>query len=205
GANTYTGTTAILGGTLLVDGSLSPYSNVSVGDGTVLGGTGVAEGTISVERATTPTVVNAPAGNTLIEVSPQAENLDNSSSGLTVNGNGSDQLIVNDQASTHMSDWQVDATSMAQTYILSNRSGSFLVTRTINYSNVGNLTINAGQYGNTITLSPTAHNLDELPHTVSTSQGSVTINGGGTDALILKDQNDPSPLFGYEITDRAVT
>ncbi|WP_202921738.1 autotransporter-associated beta strand repeat-containing protein [Anatilimnocola aggregata] len=47
-ANTYSGATAVNGGTLLVDGSLAAASAVMVTSGTTLGGTGTVNGPISV-------------------------------------------------------------------------------------------------------------------------------------------------------------
>jgi autotransporter-associated beta strand protein len=205
GPNTYTGSTAVLGGTLLIDGSLSPSSPVSVGNGTTLGGTGVAEGPISVENenATFPTIVNAPHGNALIEVSPQTENLDSFSNGLIVNGNGTDQLVINDQNSRNDSvEYFVANTTL--TRIGTDSSGSRPIA-SITYSGLSSLVLNPSSYRNEVfvesTAVPTTVNagtgtdlidVSRLDENLDDINGLLTVNGNGSAALIVNDQNSPS-------------
>ncbi|MGH7139683.1 MAG: hypothetical protein ACREHD_28420, partial [Pirellulales bacterium] len=59
--------------------------------------TGALPDFVFVESTAAPTTVNAGGGNVLVDVSARAENLDNLPAALTVNGNGADALLVNDQ------------------------------------------------------------------------------------------------------------
>ena len=67
GQNTYTGSTTVSGGTLLVNGSLGGTSGVSVAAGAVLGGTGSINATIAgaglVSPGTSPGITTAAAVN----------------------------------------------------------------------------------------------------------------------------------------------
>jgi hypothetical protein len=155
-------------------------------------------------RGITNLVIDTGHGRNTITLSPTAQDLDelphsvttllgSSEGSVTIHGGGSDTLILDDQHSTYASTWTATGSTVTRSYHL----GGFFpetVTSSVNYSGVADLVLNAGSGGNTITLSPMAHNLDELPHTVGdplfAREGSVTIHGGGTDTLILNDQSN---------------
>jgi Ca2+-binding RTX toxin-like protein len=131
---------------------------------------------------------------------------------VTVNGGaGSNSLILDDQNNVAASSWSVTGTTVKRSHGL---GGLVLgsVSAVINYSNVANLTLNGGKANTTFTLSPTAQDLDELPHSSFSgviggggTQGSVTLNGGsGSNSLILDDQNNTA-VSSWDVTGKSVT
>jgi Ca2+-binding RTX toxin-like protein len=171
-------------------------------------------------------ILHAGKGDDTITLSPTAENLDelpglNVSSpfplssltnSLTVDGgSGNNMLILDDQNTPIGSSWAVTGNNVTRSY--SKRLGLLfeLVSSSINYSNVAHLALHAGKGNDTITLSPTALNLDGLPGTneiplLFGSTGSTfTVDGGaGTNSLIFDDQKNPFNS-GWNVTDNSVT
>jgi autotransporter-associated beta strand protein len=199
GPNTYTGLTTVLAGTLLVDGALSPDSDVSVGDGAVLGGAGTVDGTISVESSLAPTLINAPGGSAAIEVSPRAENLDSFSGGLTVNGNAHDRLIIHDQNDPNgFTQYFLTGTALTR---LSVDDFGLLHTATITYSNVASLELDTGSRTNFIYVDGTSTvttifagsgNVSIAVATLAESLdgflASLIVHGNTTDSLMIDDR-----------------
>jgi autotransporter-associated beta strand protein len=64
GANTYTGSTTVNAGTLIVDGSLSGTSSILLASGARLGGDGTIAGTMTVENGAILTPGNSPGTTT---------------------------------------------------------------------------------------------------------------------------------------------
>jgi hypothetical protein len=159
--------------------------------------------TVNIEDtvAGKPVRVFLGSGTDFVNISQFANNLDNIQATVSVTGAvpaGTSTLTVNDQNN-----------ASRRTYDLSAGTVNFFHSGVlINYSAVDNLALNAAHGPNLITLSPTAHNLDELPHSfgnpIDPTPGSVTIHGGGSDTLVLNDQNN-SHASTWTATGSAVT
>jgi acrosin len=121
-------------------------------------------------------------GGSSFNVTPIGQNLDTLPATFNITGGkSSDSLILNDQANSLFASWSITGANVTRT-----SAGLFFLVDTVNYSHIGNLTVNGGSGGSEFDLSPTARNLDELP-------ANVTVNGGGSsDAAVLDDQNNPN-------------
>jgi hypothetical protein len=128
---------------------------------------------------------------------------------LTIDGGtGTNTLILDDQSNSSASNWLVSGNTVTREY------GTFLQAEStsIKYSNVANLVLNTGQGNNSITLSPTAQNLDELPglsvsslFSTNPPANSITVNGGaGANTLVIDDQNNPSNS-GWSVSGNGLT
>jgi hypothetical protein len=158
-------------------------------------------------------VINTGTGTNSIELSRIDQNLDKlptsntlgAQGSVSINGSGTDTLILDDQKNANASSWSVAFGNVSRSYVTGD-SFPVIVTSSINYSGIARLELNAGSGGNKIKLSPTKQNLDELPVTDPFFQitGLVTVNGGGSDALILYDQNNTSPST-WTLTGNIVT
>jgi hypothetical protein len=128
-----------------------------------------------------------------------------SQTSLQVNGGGGENtLVLNDQNNAHPSSWTVSGGSVTRSY--GARVGFFneTVTSTINYGFVSNLVLNAGNGNDTFTLSPSTHNLDELPGAGLFDPGTVTVAGGtGSNSLVVDDQNN-SVASSWTVTSNSV-
>jgi hypothetical protein len=146
-----------------------------------------------LQASTTSLVSINAAGTALVDVNAQAENLDNLSRALTVNGNGTDALIVNDQQTTANQTYTVTASTL-------DRTGAARMT----FSNVQNLVLNSGSStpwntyvdvqgtaagtsltvntgsGNSISIGNAGSSLDDI-------QGPVTIQGQLNDNFSIAD------------------
>ena len=126
--------------------------------------------TVDVEGTAVPTTVNAGGGNLIIDVSSQAENLDNIAGPLTVNGNSADPLVVNDQQATPDETYTVTANTVS-------RSGIAPIT----YAGIGHLVFYAGTGNN-------------LLYVESTAAGTTTDVYGGAGASTDEFQVAGAPL-----------
>jgi hypothetical protein len=161
--------------------------------------TGDGQNTVSIEKTTGNLTVDFGTGTNTAQITPTSQNLDNIHGALTINGGGgNDTLTLNDQANANSSTWAATGGQVTRSYTI--LLGGWIpetFTTSVNYSGLTSLVLNAGAGPNTITLSPTAQNLDELPHSATilgfTTPGSVTVHGGGSDTLILDDQHNPFP------------
>lgn len=188
--------------------------------------TGALPNTVWVKSTAVPTTVNAGAGNGLVDVSDQAENLDDLPAALTVNGDGTDALVVNDQNNPNSyvpTQDTITSTTLARVAFGTSIPGIGIPgphNASINYSTLGSLQLNAGALPNIIhvestsaattvnagagnalvDVSPQAENLDNLP-------ASLAVNGNGTDSLVVYDQNNPNFFQPTQdtITSTAVT
>jgi hypothetical protein len=114
-------------------------------------------------------------------------------------------LVAGGSATVNLDD---SADTQGKPVTISHSAVTGLCQGAISYTatDISSLTIDGGIGGNIFTLSPTTQNLDELPGTNPGFQtpGSVTVNGGGNDTLILDDQNNTSPsvwtLTGNKMT-----
>ena len=185
--------------------------NVRIGQNRI---TGLGPGSIIYKNISFLQVSEGTGGNTII-LSPTVKNLDElptsstflgTKSLVTINGGGADTLILDDRNNANPSSWTVTGSNVSRIYSVDIGQLPVVVTSSINYSGIANLQLNAGSGGNTITLSPTRQNLDELPVTNPFFQttGLVTVNGGRSDTLILDDQNNNSPST-WTVTGNAVT
>ncbi|MGH7138607.1 MAG: hypothetical protein ACREHD_22910, partial [Pirellulales bacterium] len=184
--------------------------------------TGALSNFVFVESTAVPTTVNAGVGNVLVDVSAQAENLDNLPAALTVNGNGADALLVNDQNNPNfVAPTQDTITSTTLTRVALGFNGLYVSPRdaSIAYSGLGSLQLTTGALPNFVfvesTAAPTtvsagggnvlvdvssqAENLDNLP-------AALTVDGNGADALLVNDQNDPNQAqTQYTLTSSILT
>jgi hypothetical protein len=170
-------------------------------------------------------VLQGGQGTNTFQLSPTAQNLSelpgtsNSffftpSASLTVNGGlGNNNLVLNDQNNADASSWSVSGNNVTRSYTITTKFFLELVSTSINYSNIRNLTINGGQSINplspineTFTLSPTTQNMDELPGAGTLFTGNVTVNGGAAaiNSLVLDDQNN-SANSGWFVTGSSIT
>jgi hypothetical protein len=126
-------------------------------------------------------------GGSSFNVTPIGQNLDFLPNTFNITGGkSSDSLTLNDQANSLFASWSITGSNVTRT---STVVFPLLLPLTdiVNYSHIGNLTVNGGSGGSEFDLSPTAMNLDELP-------ANVTLNGGGnfnSDSTVLDDQNNP--------------
>ena len=163
----------------------------------------------NVENTLAATTISAGAASNVVVVSPVALNLDNIVGALTVNGNGTVQLIVNDQNSPN--------TLVTQDFLSSNRLWRLgrkfdpvtlqLVTHEalIYYGGLGSLVLNTGFLPNVVyvegTSTPTTVNcgpgtqvvdvgVDVILGSLNLDKlvGALTVNGNGTVQLIVNDQ-----------------
>jgi hypothetical protein len=152
---------------------------------------------IQSTAAGTNTTVNAGAGDDVIIVGDAANTLNGIQGNLTINGGGGTNLVtLNDQASggslTYtLSVGTVTRTGMANiTYasiqgLTLNSAGGV---NTLNIESVAAgtpVTVSTEAGTNTINISPTAQNLNNIAD-------ALTLNDGGTDSATLFDQNDPA-------------
>jgi hypothetical protein len=152
--------------------------------------TGSGGDTLAVQTTGTDTTLNLGDGTNVVNITPfdsssptgfQAQSLDFLGGNLTVNGGtGSNILVLDDVANTNQSTWTLAGDTVSRTYTP--------VTRTINYSQIGNLRIEAGSGGNEFALDPLGENLADLPASVDLQAA------GGSTTLNLFDQNDQTPL-----------
>ena len=149
--------------------------------------------------ASIDTTLNLGDGTNLVNVTPydstsptgfQAQNLDFIGGKLTVNGGtGSNTLVLDDVANTNQSTWTLTGDTVSRTYVPQN--GGDLgppVTRTVNYSTIGTIRIEASSGGNEFDLDPLQENLADLPASLDLQAA------GGSTTLNLFDQNDRTPL-----------
>jgi hypothetical protein len=164
---------------------------------------------VHVESTAAPTRVNAGAGTLLIDISAQAENLDNIGDVLTIHGNGTVPLIINDQNNAHVFGTQYALASTALTRNTTEFLGVYQYPVII-FSGLGSLKLNPGSNPNASTIpnqvnvqstaAPTTVNAGAGFSTVSVGssltssstldliQGIVTVNGQGSTSLNLNDQ-----------------
>jgi hypothetical protein len=161
--------------------------------------TGSGGDRLAVQTTGTDTTLNLGDGTNLVNVTPydnsssqgyQAQNLDFLGGNLTVNGGtGSNTLVLDDVANTNQSTWTFTGDSVSRTYVPQN--GGDLgppVTRTVNYSAIGTIRIEASSGGNEFDLAPLQQNLADLPASLDLQAA------GGSTTLNLFDQNDRTPL-----------
>src|SRR5262249_6627194 len=130
--------------------------------------------------------VDGGIGGNEFDLSPLAMNLDDLPSNVTLNGGtSSDTAIFDDQNNSMFSTWGVTGSSVDRSYtrFLGSLHVPVTITSTIHYNQLASLVLNGGTGGSEFDLSPNAHNLDELP-------ASVTVHGGGSvDTLNVFDES----------------
>jgi hypothetical protein len=130
-------------------------------------------------------------GNTY-GLDPVGQALDELPPTVRIADKGRGALTVYNQQNTDVSGmaWTI-AGRVLQRYVA---GGLTILLNTITYANLAALELDTGGGPNDITLSPRAHDLDELPVNVQApginQTGIVTIHGGGQDTLTLDDQNN---------------
>ena len=195
---------------------------VNSGFGNVVLNTGALINTVNVESDASPITVNTQSGgNIYVALSQNAENLDNVPALVTVHGNGTDAVLVEDQnnASLVVTQNFLTATSLTRigaTYIFPQGIPIFVVhPASVSYSGVGSVTFDAGTLTNTYyvhgTTPTTAYvinggagsdlldlgqgNLTNVVSATIFNGGGITFNpGGGADELLLDDSNSSAPL-----------
>jgi hypothetical protein len=159
----------------------------------------------------TTTSVNADPDNVLIDVSAQAENLDNLQGPLVVYGNGADALVVNDQANPNnvLTLDTLTATSLTRLAENIDPSGFFgFHDASIDFNNLAQVTFNTGGLSNLVyvesTSTATTVNADAFnvfidvssaAENLDTLEGALTVHGNGSDLLVINDQNNPNNLL----------
>jgi hypothetical protein len=167
--------------------------------------------TIAVNALGTGTALTVDAGKAAdtVMITPVAENLSFIQGALQVHGNGSTQLIVDDQNAPGARSYQLTASELT----LGANQLPF------QFSSLGSVALNAGPGAKIEILatakgSPVQVNLEgganlvivgSASDTLSPVQGAVTLTGGtATDALVLDDQNG-SPMTSYTLTGSSIT
>jgi hypothetical protein len=110
-------------------------------------------------------------GSNSFQVSSVTQNLDELPATLvTVNGgNPSDVLFLDDAFNTATSTWNISGGSVVRSHLVANPLGT--VTRKVNFSKIGSLTLASGSGGGVMNLSPALQDLDELPGTINIFAG----------------------------------
>jgi hypothetical protein len=123
-------------------------------------------------------------GPNIFRVSGVTQNLDELPATLvTVNGgNPSDALFLDDAFNTATSTWNISGGSVVRSHLVVNPLGT--VTRKVNFSKIGSLTLASGSGGGVMNLSPALQDLDELPGTIN------IFAGFGTNTLNVFDQKN---------------
>ncbi len=200
------------------------YGPTALANLTVNGGTG--PDTFDVEGTAVATTVNAGA-NSVFEVAAQGQNLDAIAASLTLNGNGSTPLTIDDQFDPNQLFTQdtltgTNLTRFAQTIDPLTGLPSEPVTTSITFGGLGGLTLNAGYFTTIVDVEGTA-----VATTVNAGANSVfevaaqgqnldaiaaplTFVGNGATSLIIDDQLNPygRSFFGarfYEVNDNSVS
>jgi hypothetical protein len=205
--DTVQGTVNINGGsndTLIVNDQNGPQGGIWELGGSSISRVGAAQ--INYTPLDTNVVLDgSTAGGNLFVLSEVAENLDElpgttvsilpAQTSLTVDGGGiGSSLVLNDQNNPNASSWSVTGNSVTRSYVQTVGPLHEVVSFSVTYSNVANLTLNGGKGNTTFTLSPTTQDLNELPGTITSPLGlasSLTVNGGAaSNTLILDDQNN---------------
>jgi hypothetical protein len=158
---------------------------------------------VNVEATTGPLTVNDGVGSsdtTVISQTP--EDLDGIQGLVTVNGQGnSDELFVDDRLNGNPATWTVSGNNVTR---ISGAGGGVIGTgvpsiAVIDYSAIHQLNLYGGTGGSAFDLSPSLHNLDELP--VSTI---IYGSNGATNKLAAEDGNSPFNST-WIVTDDLVT
>ena len=127
--------------------------------------TGVTPNLVFVEGTSTATTVNAGSGNTLVEVSPTAEDLDALAGALTVHGGGATHLVIDDQNNLANKTYTIAGGTFQ-------RTGSASIT----YGGLSSLSVNGG------------HGADRYIIGGTSAGVATTINGGaGINTLVGPD------------------
>ena len=103
--------------------------------------------------AGTAVTIATGSGGSTVTVSPATQNLDNIASALTVNGNGADALIVNDQATATNQAYTVTANTLTRAPVAFPEAVSTMIT----YTGLGSLVLYAGNVGTTQSNVMTVH------------------------------------------------
>jgi hypothetical protein len=130
--------------------------------------TGANPNVVHVEGTSTATTVNAGKGNTLVDVSPQAENLDDLDGVLTVHGGGATQLVIDDQNNP-----------ANETYTITDGTFQRTGSASITYSGLSSLSVNGGHGADRYIIG-------------GTSTGVATNINGGAGINTLVGANVPS-------------
>jgi hypothetical protein len=169
-------------------------------------GSAVTFGATAIEYSTIQSldVFAGGSGGDTFTLSPAAHDLDELPAAVMINGDGNSTTVFDDQSnpSTLPTTWSVSGTSVARSYntiaVVNGRVVETTTTVTVNYSGLSALTLNSSA-DSTLTLSPGAHNLNELP-------AAVTINGGGASAAVFDDQNNtPELSSAWSVSGASVT
>jgi hypothetical protein len=172
---------------------------------------GGGSNTINIEHtlAFAPVTIN-DAGTDSINVSPTAQFLDNIKGSVTINGNGTTTLTVDDQADNIPGDvYTVTSSTVTRDFSalisyqglsgVTLNGGSASDTVNVNSTASGaSLTLNLGAAADTVNLTPSTDNLINL-------QSGVTVNGGGATTLNVDDQLQASYSAIYSVTSSTVT
>ncbi len=223
-SDTESGLTWYLTGSSVTNSSIfqGPLNYGGINLLTFNGGSGAV--TYDVENTAAATVINAGAGNVLVNVSPTAMNLDGLAGALTVNGGGATQLVIDDQDANLtfpplLTQDTLTSTTLSRLSEAINPFTGFPIFHfaSITYGGLAGLTlntgvtlnlvhvegtstattVNAGTGNALVDVSPTAMNLDGLA-------GALTVNGGGGTQLIIDDQ-DANLTFPPVVTQDTLT
>lgn len=162
--------------------------------------TGATHNVVNVAGDASPVAINAGIGNLLVAISQNEENLDLITYPVTVNGSGSNPLVIEDQNNPN-SNTGIDVTTAG----LVRRSTTGIISRTatINFSGVGSVTYDGGAHTNTFYVegtpagSPLTLNGGGGPTfvNVTATTAPVTINQSGPDVVTLGSlQGEPGNL-----------
>jgi hypothetical protein len=157
---------------------------------------------VFVQATTGPLTINDGAGSgDLAVVSQTPQNLDTVPGLVTVNGQGtSDRMSVLDTNNPNKSSWTISGTQIVRSYGTVGVGGGGASTITVDYSGLHEVDVFGGSGGAGFDVSPTAHDLDELPpRLVVTGFG-----GNASNSLTGEDRSNPNNSQ-WTVTDTKVT
>ncbi|MDB5290267.1 MAG: hypothetical protein JWL69_1508 [Phycisphaerales bacterium] len=186
-------------------------SIVTSGLGNVVLNAGPYLNVVNVEGDSTPITINASPTTPQVAISPNAENFNNVPYPVTVNGNGTLALVIEDQNNLSVVPVQntltaSSLTSVGWNYVVINTIPVLLpFGSTIYYSAVAAVTFDAGTVANTYDIQGTNASATTTVNAgsgqstvnVTATTGPLTINGqGGSDTVTIGNAGNTQSILG---------
>jgi hypothetical protein len=178
-----------------MNGELAQFDRATLTGVEVSGGTGNDTIDLMATLATAPAVINVDGGTTTVNVTPTSETLGDLAGGLTINGDGTTHVILDGQNDPAGETYTVTGSTLASKH-----------SAVISYNNIQDVTVNGGTGGDTYNVQGTAAGTATTVKTqggstvnvgsqdpaadgiVDNIQGTLTVQGAGSDTLNVNDQ-----------------